>query len=342
MDVGVVGGFKAKLQLYTVPGQVFYNSTRKLVLKGVDGVVFVADSQSAMLEANKESLQNLGENLRELGLELADLPLVFQWNKRDLKQITPVELLEQELNPRGLDSYLGIAREGVGVFETLRGITRLALGHIKHHHLGDHVPAPSHPRKPARSNLSPPVHGAGVATDPASMPVAGAAPVPKPPVVPARTAHQAPAVPVPAAAPAPEALSFLDLDGPSDLFERPAGRAVEAAPAEGAPAGADSAVKVMAPLVVKPLAPAPAKPGTFPAGAGVPVPRVALLPPVAAARSGSVLPLSLPADGEGEPGILEVQVLVRRQGVLLAEATTPFAGPGPQGSATLTIELKRS
>ena len=101
MDVGVIGGFKTKLQLYTVPGQVFYNSTRKLVLKGVDGIVFVADSQVPMLDANKESLQNLEANLKELGLDLRDIPMVFQWNKRDLKNIVPVEDLERELNPSG-------------------------------------------------------------------------------------------------------------------------------------------------------------------------------------------------------------------------------------------------
>lgn len=137
LDVGTIGGFKTKLQLYTVPGQVFYNSTRKLVLKGVDGIVFVADSQTPMLDANKESLQNLGDNLRELGLELGDIPIVFQWNKRDLKQINPVEQLEAELNLRQAPSYLAIASEGNGVFETLRGITKLALAHIKVQHLAD-------------------------------------------------------------------------------------------------------------------------------------------------------------------------------------------------------------
>ncbi|HEY6009222.1 MAG TPA: GTPase domain-containing protein, partial [Geobacteraceae bacterium] len=141
MDVGVIGGFKTKLQLYTVPGQVFYNSTRKLVLKGVDGIVFVADSQVPMLDANKESLQNLEANLRELGLQLRDIPLVFQWNKRDLKNIVPVETLERELNPGNHLSYQSNAQEGMGVFETLRGVTKLALTHIKAHHLGETNPA---------------------------------------------------------------------------------------------------------------------------------------------------------------------------------------------------------
>src|SRR5215212_6426392 len=100
IDVGVIGGFKTRLQLYTVPGQVFYNTTRKLVLKGVDGIVFVADSQMAMLDANIESLGNLRENLHEIGVDLDDLPLVLQLNKRDLPNIAPVDVMMNALDPR--------------------------------------------------------------------------------------------------------------------------------------------------------------------------------------------------------------------------------------------------
>ena len=141
MDVGMVSGFKTKLQLYTVPGQVFYNSTRKLVLKGVDGVVFVVDSQTPMLDACKESYQNLEENLRELGLNLEDIPTVFQWNKRDLRNVVPVDVLEAAFNPKGTPSFQSVASDGTGVFETLRGITKLALSHIKIHVLGEIHPA---------------------------------------------------------------------------------------------------------------------------------------------------------------------------------------------------------
>ncbi len=155
MDVGMVGGFKTKLQLYTVPGQVFYNSTRKLVLKGVDGIVFVVDSQVPMLDASKESLQNLEENLRELGLKLGDIPTVFQWNKRDLKNIVPVEQLETELNPRGLPSFQSCAQDGTGVFETLRGITKLSLTHIKTHVLGETTAPP--PTVAAKDVKPPPI-----------------------------------------------------------------------------------------------------------------------------------------------------------------------------------------
>jgi hypothetical protein len=140
LDAGLIRGFKARLQLYTVPGQVFYNATRKLVLKGVDGIVFVADSQAAMLDANRESLRNLEDNLRELGLDPTEIPMVFQWNKRDLEPRVPTEVLEKELNPRLLSSFPAMARDGAGVFETLRAISRLALDQVQRLHLGDRAP----------------------------------------------------------------------------------------------------------------------------------------------------------------------------------------------------------
>ncbi len=144
MEVGMVGGFKTRLQLYTVPGQVFYNSTRKLVLKGVDGLVFVVDSQVALLDACHASYQNLQENLRELGLNPEEIPTVFQWNKRDLRSALSLEELEATFNPRGIPSFQAVASEGQGVFETLRGITRLALARLKTHLL-DEGPAAGGP-----------------------------------------------------------------------------------------------------------------------------------------------------------------------------------------------------
>jgi signal recognition particle receptor subunit beta len=131
LDVGVVGSMKVRLQLYTVPGQVFYNATRKLVLKGVDGIVFVADSQIAMLDANVESLRNLEVNLAELKLEPGQIPIVFQYNKRDLRNIHTVEKLNETLNPGGAAFFEAAARHGIGVFETLKSISRLALASVK-------------------------------------------------------------------------------------------------------------------------------------------------------------------------------------------------------------------
>jgi signal recognition particle receptor subunit beta len=128
IDVGVIGGFKTRLQLYTIPGQVFYNTTRKLVLKGVDGLVFVADSQMAMQDANADSLKNLRENLAEIGLELDDIPLVIQMNKRDLPNVAPIETILDVLDPqRKYEHIEAIAATGVGVFETLKLISKLTL-----------------------------------------------------------------------------------------------------------------------------------------------------------------------------------------------------------------------
>jgi signal recognition particle receptor subunit beta len=131
LEVGVIGGMKVRLQLYTVPGQVFYNATRKLVLKGVDGVVFVADSQKIALDANVESLSNLRANFAELGLSTEQVPVVFQYNKRDIRNILPVETLEKELNPEGARHFEAAALHGVGVFETLKAVSRVAITSIR-------------------------------------------------------------------------------------------------------------------------------------------------------------------------------------------------------------------
>ena len=149
LDVGIIGGMKVRLQLYTVPGQVFYNATRRLVLKGVDGIVFVADSQAPALEPNEEALANLRQNLEELNLSAADLPIVYQYNKRDLRNIVPVKRLEEVLNPGGAPSFEAAAIHGVGVFETLKEISRLTLDSVRRRIAEDHEgpdgPAPTSP-----------------------------------------------------------------------------------------------------------------------------------------------------------------------------------------------------
>jgi len=153
LDVGIIGGMKVRLQLYTVPGQVFYNATRRLVLKGADGVVFVADSQVPALEPNEESLANLKQNLEELGLNKVDeVPIVFQYNKRDLaRNLLPVERLQQALNPGSAPSFEAAAIHGVGVFETLKEISRLALHTVRRREAAEApraitaVPAPAMP-----------------------------------------------------------------------------------------------------------------------------------------------------------------------------------------------------
>jgi signal recognition particle receptor subunit beta len=132
LDVGIIGGFKTRLQLYTVPGQVFYNTTRKLVLKGVDGIVFVADSQRPMKDPNVESLRNLRENLAEIGVSLDATPRVFQYNKRDLPNILTIDELNDALNSdRSIEWQESSAKNGTGVFETLKAISKLTLRSLK-------------------------------------------------------------------------------------------------------------------------------------------------------------------------------------------------------------------
>lgn len=131
LDLGEIRGFKTRFHLYTVPGQVFYEASRKLILRGVDGLVFVADSQVERMEANLESLQGLEKNLLEQGYDLSKVPLVMQWNKRDLPNIVPVEDMERQLNKRKNPSFEAIAAQGQGVFETLKMVSKSVLLNIK-------------------------------------------------------------------------------------------------------------------------------------------------------------------------------------------------------------------
>jgi signal recognition particle receptor subunit beta len=131
IEGGEIAGFDVRFLLYTVPGQVYYNATRKLVLKGADAIVFVADSQSDELPANRESLNNLRENLKEYGKTLDDIPWVIQYNKRDLESALPVEKLEEELNPERVPHFEGVALNGDGVFETLSAATKLVMDQLR-------------------------------------------------------------------------------------------------------------------------------------------------------------------------------------------------------------------
>ena len=130
LDLGEIRGMKTRIQLYTVPGQVFYNETRRLVLKGADGVVFVADSQKQMAEANLDSYKNLEENLRVHSIRLAEMPLVVQYNKRDLPGVAPVTEMNGALNLYGSPYYESVATTGIGVQDTLKAITKLVLLHL--------------------------------------------------------------------------------------------------------------------------------------------------------------------------------------------------------------------
>jgi signal recognition particle receptor subunit beta len=127
VDLGSVRGFKTRFHLYTVPGQVYYNASRRLILKGVDGVVFVADSKAERMDANIASLQNLYENLTEYGFDPEQLPMVIQYNKRDLPDAVGVEELRAQLNPGALPDFEAVATDGTGVFDTLKAVSKLVL-----------------------------------------------------------------------------------------------------------------------------------------------------------------------------------------------------------------------
>jgi signal recognition particle receptor subunit beta len=131
LDLGEIRGFKTRFHLYTVPGQVFYEASRKLILRGVDGIVFVADSQVERMEANTESLQGLERNLADQGYDLAKVPVVMQWNKRDLPNIVPVEDLQRQLNKHKFPAFEAVAVNGEGVFDTLKMVSKAVLLNIK-------------------------------------------------------------------------------------------------------------------------------------------------------------------------------------------------------------------
>jgi len=131
LDLGTVRGFKTRIHLYTVPGQVFYDASRKLILRGVDGVVFVADSQEERMDANLEALDNLQDNLKEHGYDFQRIPYVLQLNKRDLPNAVPTDALRKELHKRNEPVVEAVAFQGVGVFETLKFVAKQVLAELK-------------------------------------------------------------------------------------------------------------------------------------------------------------------------------------------------------------------
>jgi signal recognition particle receptor subunit beta len=131
LSLGDIKGFKTRFHLYTVPGQIFYDASRKLILKGVDGIVFVADSQMERLDANLESYDNMKENLNEQGYDLEKIPYVMQYNKRDLPNAVPIKELKEMLNGNGALDFESVATKGVGVFDTLKSVVKLVLTELK-------------------------------------------------------------------------------------------------------------------------------------------------------------------------------------------------------------------
>jgi len=252
INLGAIQGFATKFQLYTVPGQVYYNATRKLVLRGVDGLVFVADSQRAKMDENLESLNNLYDNLQEYGYDSDDLPLVIQYNKRDLPDVMSVEEMQAALNPHGLSYFEASAVNGTGVFDTLKMIIKLVLDKARR---GSEIQTPS----------------AEAAKTPAAAPTPDVTTV-------------APTPDVTTVAPTPDVTTAA-----SPAPASPPPREPVPAVAQGAPAVEPSASPVVAPAPVETIASAPPTPVTAMASAatiqqsvapaadevvGVPVPAV--------------------------------------------------------------------
>jgi signal recognition particle receptor subunit beta len=156
IEIGTIRGMRTRIQLYTVPGQVFYNATRRMVLKGADAVCFVADSQEAMLDANLESYENMRQNLEANEIDPDEIPVVLQYNKRDLPNALPIEILNERMNPLNAPFYEAVAVKGMGVEDTLKAVTKLVFKSLSVKY-GDGAPAPSPPgRAPGPPRSGPP------------------------------------------------------------------------------------------------------------------------------------------------------------------------------------------
>lgn len=285
LDLGEIMGFKTRFLLYTVPGQVFYNATRKLVLKGADAIVFVADSEVGKMEENKESLGNLRANLAEYNISLDSLPWVIQYNKRDLPNLYSIEELNAELNPGGkVPFFESVAREGKGVFETFRGISHLLMEKVTKDlrrtpggrtSTPEPAEAPA-PRESVRATAPPPAPSQAIQNEvhatpapleggnesridygreielPGMQPARASEPAPVAASVPPR----APAAPVmqaaPAAAPRPAA-SPVSAASPSSTASAPA--VATATPPAPAPAPVPTAVVAPAPQAQRVIVP---------------------------------------------------------------------------------------
>jgi len=184
LNLGTISGMKFMVRLFTVPGQVYYSETRRLVLKGADGIVFVADSQDHMMDENRQSLHDLKANLKANGLDYSTIPLVMQWNKRDLPKLISEAELDATLNDRGVKSLPAVAASGNGVLETLRGITLSVFNHIKSGgkaQPNSARPSPASSAKASEAPSSAPAPSSRPAAPPAPASTTRAAAVPKTP-----------------------------------------------------------------------------------------------------------------------------------------------------------------
>lgn len=339
LDLGTVAGMRTQFQIYTVPGQVYYNSTRKLVLQGVDGVIFIADSSASMLQENLESLANLQENLREYGKDIDEIPMVIQYNKRDLPDAMSVEKLEQHLNQRGAPSFEAIASSGQGVFPTLKALAARVLDSI-HEQTGASTGARPAAAAPSQAPaMTPPIStpapsaSSEVPGPPASMPAPPAA-MPAPPApMPAPVAMPSPPAPIPspvsmpappASIPAPAAAPIQEPAAPGHVAAsspQPEPPAPAAQPAAAAPAAGPAPI----PLGGSHVAPA--------AGVPAPAPPASTMPTdasLSAPSAPSVAPLPAQLEGhEATGGLRMAQPEPQRFPAAEAPAPVPTAPAAP-------------
>jgi mutual gliding-motility protein MglA len=212
LDLGTIAGMKVKFHLYTVPGQVYYNSTRKLVLLGADGIIFVADSTNGRMEDNQQSMDNLRENLTEMGRDLNKIPLVIQYNKRDVPNPLPLAELEAKLNPNKVPTFETSAKTGDGIFQALKAISALVLEDINSSDkrgagamgaMKKPAPAAAAPQRSAPAAAAAAPHRAGEGVMPPREAGSVLRPAGRPSMAPAASAVARAVAPAPARAPAP-------------------------------------------------------------------------------------------------------------------------------------------
>jgi signal recognition particle receptor subunit beta len=313
LDLGEIMGFKTRFLLYTVPGQVFYNATRKLVLKGADAIVFVADSEVGKMEENKESLANLKANLAEYKLSLDDIPWVLQYNKRDLPNIYTCDELNAEINPGGTIPYFeAVATQGRGVFETFRGISHLLMEKVT---------------KDLRrgSSASTPMREAAKLEDPPARPAAASAP----PMAPARAIERE--AQVTGAQNGPEAGGGIEYGRQIELPDE----IPPAAPARPATPGSRPAA---APA---PAAPAPARPAaTTPTPVAVPMPASIATPMPEPAMASAAAPAKLPLTTSDAPIPTASEIRARMAAAQAAQSQTQSAPAQPPPATEAVHTLK--
>jgi signal recognition particle receptor subunit beta len=369
LDLGTVAGMRTRFHLYTVPGQVYYDQTRKLVLQGSDGIVFVADSAREMMKENIESLDNLAKNLHENGLDIKDIPLVLQWNKRDLPGAMPVDELEKVLNRHSWPAFEATAVKGDGVFQTLKGIAQQVIrklnreqgysddGHTRKAEPSFSVAPPPPPPPPPSAAASRPVVGTSARPAASAPPPVSAPQAPRSPIAPPSVPKSAPSGGPPAAPAAQRLPSIQPRSAPPPAAKPAAPRiappppgAAARTPAQPAPTPQSQARPPVQAAKAAPLPPKPVqtpitapKPAQAPALKPSPVPAAATAPRppsmMQAPKQAAIAPPKPVAPAPAPPPPPPVQPSPTATPIP-APASKPGSSPAPR-TAVKTYKVKR-